>query len=270
MIPIHLLLLEDNAGDAALVQRRLSQASRLKFGVDRVEWLSSALTALKNKHYDIIFADLSLPDSNGVDTVMAIKRAAPNTPVIVLSGREDLDTATNSVRAGAQSFIVKKSDMSADELERDTLYALERSRNELTSKELLRQSVRRLSMDERGEPTSLPPLPATSSLVIEHVDRLDETFGEIRAFLQKNHPAASEAVDNIINQRNVYQIMRELRSLLQLEDISSPKRTTKITDRALRTVRGAAEGTPMTRSEAESALLDIIGVDDLRSEPDHD
>jgi response regulator of citrate/malate metabolism len=265
MIPVHALLLEDNRADATLVQRRLSQAQRLKFAVEVAEWLKTALTLLKNKSYDIIFVDLTLPDSNGIDTVMAIKRAAPNTPVIVLSGREDLETAANSVRAGAQSFIVKKPELTADELERDTLYALERARNELTSKELMRSSVKRLTMVEEtgnSEDRITPSLPPASGLVVEHVDRTEETLGEVRAFLQKNYPAAAEAVDSILQSRNAFQTIRELRSLLCLDSAVSPKRTSKITDRALRAVVSASlrdEPTGMSRSAAENTLLEIIG-----------
>lgn len=256
MIPVHALLVEDNKGDAALVQRRLAQARRLKFGVDHVEWLSSALTALKNRTYDIIFVDLTLPDSNGVDTVMSVKRAAPNTPVIVLSGREDLDTATNSVRAGAQSFMVKKADMDADELERDTLYAMERARNEYTSKELLRQSVQRLTLDER--PGSSPPPPPNAILVVEHVTRLEEALDEIRAYLRKNHPAASDAVESILEAKNTLTVLQELRSLLSLGE-ERHARGSKISDRALRAVREMSTSEEMTKSEAESALLELIG-----------
>lgn len=259
MIPVHLLLLEDNRGDAALIQRRLSQARQLKFTVDHAEWLSSALTLLKNRTYDIVFVDLTLPDSNGVDTVMAVKRAAPNTPLIVLSGREDLDTATNSVRAGAQSFIVKKAELTTDELERDTLYAMERARNEYTSKELLRQSVKRLTFDENSK-VSTPP---SSSLVVAHIDQIEEAFGEIRAFLQKNYPTASDAVDNILSTKNTFVALRELRSLLNLEDVVSTKRSSKITARALQAVRDMSTNTStMTTSEAESTLLGLIGDQD--------
>lgn len=258
MIPIHTLLLEDNRGDAAMIQRRLSQARQLKFTVDHAEWLSGALTAMKNRTYDIIFVDLTLPDSNGIDTVVAVKRAAPNTPVVVLSGREDLDTATNSVRAGAQSFIVKKPELTADELERVALYAIERTRNEHTSKELLRQSVKRLVVDERG-----PSSPPGAALVTEHVDRIEESFGEVRAFLQKNYPTAADAVDSILNSKNTFATIRELRSMLNLEEVASTKNSSRITARALRAVRDmSAEASTMTKSEAESTLLSLIGESD--------
>ena len=158
VIPIRVLLVEDNKADAALVQRRLGSSTRLTVTFDKAEWLSTATTALQNRPYDIVLLDLTLPDSTGIDTVMAVVKNAPNIPVIVLSGREDLETATNSVRAGAQSFVIKKPEITGDELEREILYAMERVRHDLTSKELMRRSVQRLTINER--PDSTPPTPS--------------------------------------------------------------------------------------------------------------
>lgn len=255
MIPVNALLLEDNRADAMIIQRRLAQARQFHFTVDHVERLSTAVTALRNRTYDIVYIDLTLPDSNGVETVIAIKRVAPNTPVIVLSGREDLETATNSVRAGAQSFIVKRVELTTDELERDTLYAIERARTEYTSKELLRQSVRRMSTRD-GE-----SLPAGSSLVLEHIDRLDESIGEVRAFLQKNYPTASDGVDSILEHKATFITLRELRSLLGLEAEQSSRNTTKVTARAMKVVQGSSDpvaSREMTPSEADEALLKLV------------
>lgn len=251
MLPVNVLLIEDNKADAALVQRRLKGATHLAFKVDAVEWLSSGLTALQNRDYDVILLDLTLPDSTGIDTVIAVVRQAPNIPVIVLSGHEDLDTAKNSVRAGAQSFIVKKAEFTADELEREVLYAMERIRHEVTSKQLLRESMRRVSFDDR--PGSEPP-PSLAGVVSEHVVRIEETLSEIRAYLFKNYPLAHEGVESILAKNSMASVLMEMRSLLRLD---SPKGMTTA-ERANRAIAGLETTPPATVADAEAYLLRFL------------
>lgn len=250
MLPVNLLLVEDNRADSALVQRRLKGATHIQFRIDAVEWLSSALTALQNREYHVVLLDLTLPDSTGIDTVSAVVREAPNIPVIVLSGREDLDTAKNSVRAGAQSFIVKKAEFTADELEREILYAMERLRHEITSKELIRESMRRISFDER--PGSEPP-PSLSGMISEHVSRIEDTISEIRAYLFKNYPLASEGVESILTKHGLAPVLQEMRSLLRLDSL--PKGNLRLTDRADTVLSELETIPPGSAAEAEALLL---------------
>lgn len=259
VIPVRVLLVEDNRADAALVQRRLATAARIAAKVDAVEWLSTATTALQNRSYDVILLDLTLPDSTGIDTVAAIVKNAPNIPVIVLSGREDIETATNSVRAGAQSFVVKKPEISGDELEREILYAMERVRHDVTSKELMRRSVQRLTID--GRPNSTPP--SVSGLLSEHIARIDSTMAAIRDYLVRNYPSAAEGVDSILDLHSFYAILQEARSLLRLDtDAEAPR--TSIQDRAERAfIAMDSDEAPrpgfLSATDAEAALLHIIG-----------
>lgn len=263
VIPINVLLVEDNKADAALVQRRLEKASRLLPKVDRAEWLSSALTALQNRSYDVVLLDLSLPDSTGIDTVMNVVKHAPNIPVIVLSGREDIETATNSVRAGAQSFVIKKAEISSDELEREILYAMERVRHELTSKELLRRSMQRLTLDSR--PGSAPP-PAMGGMLGEHIARIDQTMDAVRDYLLRNYPHAAEGVDSILAAHSFYAILQEARSLLRL-DLDEGHAVGHMQDcaeKVFKTMDSDQAPRPpfLSTTDAEAALLRIIGHDE--------
>jgi len=262
VIPIRVLLVEDNKADAALVQRRLGSSTRLTVTFDKAEWLSTATTALQNRPYDVVLLDLTLPDSTGIDTVMAVVKNAPNIPVIVLSGREDLETATNSVRAGAQSFVIKKPEITGDELEREILYAMERVRHDLTSKELMRRSVQRLTINER--PDSTPPTPS-AGMLSEHITRIDETMAAVRDYLLRNYPLAAEGVDSILSQQSFYAILQEARSLLRLESDDDSK--SSLRDRAERAILAVdSDEFPrpgfLSATDAEAALLRIIGPDD--------
>ncbi len=83
------LLVEDNLGDARLLQEILRESDQLQ-----IEWLH-AKTLVEAKQYisqnkvDTILLDLSLPDSQGYETFTSIQDFAESTAVIVLTGLED-------------------------------------------------------------------------------------------------------------------------------------------------------------------------------------
>jgi DNA-binding NarL/FixJ family response regulator len=254
-IEIEVLLIEDNKADAKFVERRLDASQRIKSKLSHAEWLLSALTLLKNRHFDVILLDLSLPDSHGIDTVVRVRREAPNTPIIVLSGQEDVTVAIRSMEAGADHFVVKKADMTSEELERELLYAIERSRRSLTSKALMQRSIERLTVDTR--PGSSPP-PPVSALATEHVNKIDDAILYLRAFLQRNSPAIAEQVEQLLHHRGYYISVQELRSLLCMDEGRSSKRTRKLSDTALAVVRETtAPVAPVTDPERE--LLEVLG-----------
>ena len=208
MIPIHILLAEDNRVDAHFVETLLRQAKLLSATMDTVGWLSSALTMLGAKRYDLVLLDLGLPDSSGIDTATAVIREAPNVPIIVLSGREDLDTAQVAIRAGAQSFIAKSSDLTPEYLERVILYALERSRIERKTKDLLLESHARLSGQDE--------LAVDGHVLEPHLRRIEEAVGVLETYLARNSPQQYERAREILDQEGFYLACREMRSLLLL------------------------------------------------------
>lgn len=100
------LLLEDNPSDALLLEATLAEASP-GYEVTHVERLTLGIARLTSGAFDIVLADLSLPDSHGVSTVEQLRQAAPDTPVVVLSGLDDEETALKAVQAGAEGYLVK-------------------------------------------------------------------------------------------------------------------------------------------------------------------
>ncbi|ADE14594.1 PAS sensor protein [Nitrosococcus halophilus Nc 4] len=105
--PIQLLLIEDNPGDTRLVQLALQEAKGTQFEATSVERLSHALPMLRNQPFDAILLDLSLPDGHGLDTLNRVKEAAPQLPIVVLSGLADEELAIEAVKRGAQDYLVK-------------------------------------------------------------------------------------------------------------------------------------------------------------------
>jgi len=62
------LLIEDNPGDTYLIEDRLKEFANFSYELKSVRTLNEALSILKEQPFDIIRSDLSLPDSDGVNT----------------------------------------------------------------------------------------------------------------------------------------------------------------------------------------------------------
>ena len=127
--PIHLLLIEDNPGDARLVQEDLADASgSQRFKFDHAATLASGLKLVEEQGApDIVLLDLSLPDSFGLETLARWQLSVPSLPVIVLTGSDDEALAVAAVREGAQDYLVKGR-IDGGLLVHSIRYAIERKR----------------------------------------------------------------------------------------------------------------------------------------------
>ena len=88
-LPIRVLLIEDNEGDADLVREGLDGESSVHFHVDWVTTLEAGRERLAQGKTDLVLLDLSLPDSHGMDTFRTIRSLAPQLPVVILTGLDD-------------------------------------------------------------------------------------------------------------------------------------------------------------------------------------
>lgn len=122
---ISILLFEDNSVDADLVGKCL-QLSGLSHDIVRVECLSAGLSALKQKRFDLMLLDLSLPDSTGLDTLKAVAKAAAAEVIIVLTGADDEQLSLEALQMGAQDYLYKD-ELGGEILRRSIRYALERA-----------------------------------------------------------------------------------------------------------------------------------------------
>ena len=100
------LLVEDNPGDARLVREMLG-AENAKVELETASSLSTAIELLRAMAIDVVLLDLSLPDSTGLDTLRKVLAEAPGTAIVVLTGLDDETVGDQSVKLGAQSFLVK-------------------------------------------------------------------------------------------------------------------------------------------------------------------
>ena len=147
--PIKVLLIEDNRGDARLIQEILSEATWRLFKIDVAERLSEGLEAISSSTFDVVLLDLSLPDSSGLDTLARIQTDSPQTPVVVLTGLNDDILAIEAVRKGAQDFLIK-GHIDAELLSRTIRYSIERKHAEKEKDQLQIQLAHAQKMEAIG------------------------------------------------------------------------------------------------------------------------
>ena len=119
------LLIEDNEGDVALIQRMLGSGRGIPIRLETASRLADGLRRLDEGGIDVVLLDLGLPDSSGLDTVRATRAHAADVPIIVLTGLDDEVLGANAVWAGAQDYLVK-GQVDATLLARAIRYAISR------------------------------------------------------------------------------------------------------------------------------------------------
>ncbi len=129
---LEILVVEDNEGDYFLVHEYLKDCfpgSKIRHN----ELLRDAISSLKESTFDVILLDLSLPDSNGKDSICDILELANDIPVIVLTGFGNLQFAMDSLKLGVQDYLLKD-DVNALVLQKSITYSIERNNIKKTLK----------------------------------------------------------------------------------------------------------------------------------------
>ena len=121
------LLVEDNPGDAELVRHHCRSVRGSLCEVETAESLEEGLASYRAQHHDLVFLDLNLPDSRGLETIDAFRAEVADVPLVVLTGTDDLDVAVEAIRRGADDYMVK-GELSSEQLTRTLRYAVERRR----------------------------------------------------------------------------------------------------------------------------------------------
>src|SRR5882757_4988044 len=124
-----LLLVEDNQGDARLLQEMLNERSLNGTEVSHVTTMSDAESHLAKHVVDIIVLDLGLPDTQGVEAIRRAHAAAPRVPLVVLTGLDDESLAAQALQEGAQDYLIKDQ-IETRGLMRALRHAIERKRME--------------------------------------------------------------------------------------------------------------------------------------------
>ncbi|MGC9502193.1 EAL domain-containing protein [Baaleninema sp.] len=132
---VTILLVEDNPAQARLLQEHLKSVRHTAFEWTSVSRLEGAIEALNARRFEVMLLDLTLPDSQGLESLDRIVAVAPELPVVVLTNADDDSLALDAVRLGAQDYLVKRH-VNSELLAKSLRYAIERKQ----ASEALRQA----------------------------------------------------------------------------------------------------------------------------------
>jgi signal transduction histidine kinase len=129
--PTRILLIEDDFQDVDLIEELLTEVQQFQVSIEHVDRLVPSLEYLRRGEIDLVLLDLSLPDSQGLDTFRQVYAQCSEVPIIVLSGLTDEQVAVAALQEGAQDYLVK-GQFDSNLLVRAIRYAIERQRLLLT------------------------------------------------------------------------------------------------------------------------------------------
>jgi signal transduction histidine kinase len=124
---MNILLIEDSLAEARLLQELLKHSPLKKYDLIHVKRLSEALQQLQQteRSFHVVLLDLSLPDSQGLNSLKTLIHDSPELPIVVLTNTNDEDLALDAVRWGAQDYLLKRQ-VTTELLVRSLRYAIER------------------------------------------------------------------------------------------------------------------------------------------------
>jgi signal transduction histidine kinase len=137
-------LVEDNPGDARLIQEMLREPPITQFRLTLSTRVDELLESLDRDPIEVLLLDLGLPDSQGMDTFHRINDRAPGLPIVIFSGADDEQLASEAVSCGAQDYLVKGR-INSFLLKRAIRYAMERKRTEEEIRTLNRELEHRVA-----------------------------------------------------------------------------------------------------------------------------
>jgi signal transduction histidine kinase len=164
--PFDVLLVEDNLFDAPALATALA-SDEMAFNISRVRSLFAARDLLAEDRFDIIIADLALPDSSPMDVLVNLRRIAPVIPLIAVTGDWNDELAYSALELGAQDYI-SKSDMQPRCLQRSIQRAILRHNSRLQIERLLADAdTTRRALEKKN--TRLAELNDTAQKFVDNV-----------------------------------------------------------------------------------------------------
>lgn len=143
--PINVLLVEENGGGDRLQNRFLEELAATDIRAVRVERTVDALRCLESLRFHAILLRLSVPSSDGLETIHQLYEKAPGVPIVVVVGLDDATFVTEAAKKGAQDCLVE-SEVTPNVLARTIRFATERRLGD----EALRQHNRELALLNRA------------------------------------------------------------------------------------------------------------------------
>src|SRR4249920_1874434 len=184
--PMRILLVEDDPAYAELTRAMLRTTSGTAITLDHATSVRQAVTTLNDGQFDIVLLDLGLPDAQELEALNSLVGAAPDLPLVILTGTENEVLALQAVKSGAQDYLVK-GQATPEVVVRAIRYAIERKQSELHIRHLAYYDSltllpnRRLLMEHLGQ--TLRRASRAGSIVgiffidIDHFKQINDEFG---------------------------------------------------------------------------------------------
>jgi len=164
--PIDLLLIEDDPGDAFLVEEQLDLAGA-NVRITVAHSLAEAAHRLV-PGTQCVLMDLQLPDAFGIDGLKQVLAMAPEAAIVVLTARDDIQTGVNAVAVGAADYLVKQK-VDGPLLARAIRYAIERKRADDSQRKLVEAELR--GQENRRIERGLLPVPLIDDATLSYRSR---------------------------------------------------------------------------------------------------
>jgi two-component system cell cycle sensor histidine kinase/response regulator CckA len=149
LAPVQVLLIEDNIIDARFVSADFQMRGDSQFRLHTAPRVDDAAEILKTQHVDVILLDLFLKETQGLETVSAVRAIAPDTPVVVLTSLNDEELALQALKHGAQDYLIKGT-VDHHLMFRAIRYSIERKQGELHQRALEERSVQMQKLEALG------------------------------------------------------------------------------------------------------------------------
>jgi signal transduction histidine kinase len=242
------LLVEDNPGDARLLREMFNEDGSIEVDLACVSFMSEAERHLATCTADIILLDLGLPDAQGLAAIRRARLAAPDIPLVVLTGMDDEALAAQSLQEGAQDYLIK-GQIETRGLLRALRYAGERKRLERLKDEF----VSTVSHELRTPLTSIAG-----------------SLGLLMGNAAGSLPKSAERLLEIAHTNSV-RLVRLVSDILDIEKLESGHvafdlkkiQVRPLVEQTVEAIRGYAEG-HRVKVRIEAA----VAVDDVRADAD--
>ena len=252
--PLQILLVEDNAGDARLLREMFSTERPDSFKLTHLLRMSEAVIHLAKGGVDIILLDMGLPDGHGLDTVRRAHAAAPEVPLIVLTGLDDETLAAEAMKEGAQDYLIK-GQIENRALPRALRHAIERHRMQ-TETDLIRKNQMQFRDEFLTHVSHELRSPLTAIFQFVTI-LLDSLGGEL-------NPEQHGYLEIVL--RNVRQLQSMIDDLVEVTRVQTGKLMIDVQRTSVAERQQAQAELSTSHAEAEQLLSSIssilIGVDD--------
>ena len=183
-----ILIIEDEAAIRRVLVKILSEEND-SYQVTEAEDGLVGIELIKNEDYDLVLCDIKMPKMDGVEVLEAVKKIKPETPMVMISGHGDLDTAVNTMRLGAFDYISKPPDL--NRLLNTVRIALDRKELVVENKRLKKKVSKNYEMI--GESPAI-------SHIKEMIEKVATT--EARVFITGPNGTGKELVAHWIHQKS--------------------------------------------------------------------